>query len=81
MVLVSNKQTFPHHFLVCGLAVHLKDHLALGHPLADAVMDLPLLVLCLPHGGVLSPALNTGIATTLGGGAGSQAKTTDNKET
>ena len=61
--------------------MHLKDHLALGHPLGDAVMHLPLLVLGLPHGGVLSPALNTRIATSLGGGAGSQAETTDNKET
>ena len=47
--------------VVAGAALSLNEYLilslALGHPLGDALVGLPLLVLGLPHGDVLGPAL------------------------
>ena len=67
-----------HHFFSFGLAQPLGYHFALGHPLSDALLGLPLLVLRVPNGDVLSPALHTGLC--LGGGPGRQGDTTDNEE-
>merc|ERR1719264_454169 len=44
------------HFSGFRLARFLIHNLALGNPFGDARVALPLLVLCLPDGGVLGPA-------------------------
>merc|ERR1719367_107961 len=46
------------HLSGCGLALSLKHCLALRHILGDTLLGLPLHILGVPHGGVLSPALH-----------------------
>merc|ERR1719323_1766118 len=46
------------HLSGCWLALSLKHCLALGHILSDTLLGLPLHILGVPHGGVLSPALH-----------------------
>ena len=69
-----------HHFFVFGLALFLEHHVALGYPLCDAILGLPLLVLRVPHGDVLRPALHPGVDLPLDRDPSSQAETTDDEE-
>ena len=55
----SQKSRLTTHLISgCWLALPLRHRLALGHPLSDALLGLPLLVLGVPHGDVLGPALH-----------------------
>ena len=50
------KSVLTHHFSGYGSALLLGHHRALGHPLGDALRGFDVLVLGLPHDGLLRPA-------------------------
>merc|ERR1711983_272848 len=69
-VLIPHRFAFPFinrltHFSGNWSAFFLSRHLALRHPLGDALRGLDVLVLGLIHGGVLVPALNLMMAAAM----------------